>query len=296
VLGPFYIGQVPADPLVITVRDDEGQPRDLTGYDTISLLMYDDFGVSVDTSAGTVDPIDPAVPSRVIYHWPPTSLFTAIGEYSLQFALDGPGTVHDLTGVAPFAVVTAGEFPILPTVSEFASFWGQGAPIEDATWDADAASVLQQSVDLLYLTTRIVDVPKEPHQARLVKYAIMDMAIYLHVSGADVVENYSSFSGERLGSYSYSKVLKQAERGETGVFWWDALVGAFILGEFNDAATLIIEGEQVFHRGYSTPMGDELLLHAAPLPFGVSQAHDPVPGTDAWLPFGSTNDGSWAFP
>lgn len=287
-IGPYYVGQVPADPLVLTVSRDDGTPRDISAYTTVSLLIYDASGTPVDTSAGTVE--RPTEVGEIIYHWPTTSLFNSTGTYRYQISLDGPGTIHDLTGVGTFDVLAIGSVEFVPSVGELAVFWGDEAPTDDVDWDVTAANVLQQATDLLFMVTGMGDLPTDARQARLVQYAIMDMAILLYIS--DPSEAYSPYSSERIGSYSYT--LKQnAQKGTTGAFWWDTVVAAIRDGEWNTAVSLVVAGEQVFHQGYGRFYRSERLLHASPLA-GPQGEFDPSFGEDRWLPFGATSDGSWA--
>lgn len=205
-IGPFHVTQVPADPLVLTVSNDDGTGKDVSGYTTRILRMLDGSGVAVDTSAGTVVPdTNPANIGRVSYLWPSTSLFTTPGVYRYWLELNGPGTIHDLTGVGTFSVLAVGQVELMPGVDVFAKFWGPEAPIEDSDWEAHAQGVLQQASDLLTLVSGVSAV-SDPRQLRLVQYAIMDMAVLLFVM--DPSESNSPYSSERIGSYCVDEITE----------------------------------------------------------------------------------------
>lgn len=123
-IGPYVVGQVPAGPLVISVTADDGTDRDLTSYTSIQFLIYAPDGSRVDTSGCTVDPIDPAQPSTVVVHWASVSLFTVPGTYTYQLELDGPGAVHDLTGLGSFQVLAVGAITAWCTLDDVTTFTG----------------------------------------------------------------------------------------------------------------------------------------------------------------------------
>jgi hypothetical protein len=293
-IGPFYVGQVPATPLLLTVYDSEGQPRNVSGYDTITLLMLDPSGQPVDTSGGTTGL--GSTLGQVTYAWPATSLFTIDGTYRLQLALDGPPPVHDLTPAEAFDVLAAGVIDVVPESEQLALFWGDEAPTSDANWDDRADASLRAAADLLYMVTGITDLPSDARSGRLVQYAIMDMAIKLYV--AEPSEAYSTYDGERIGSYSYT--LRRGAEGQTGLFWWDMVVSAIRSGDWDAGYSLLVNiGEAVFTPGYGLWVTTERLLHAAPYvstpgAFESGLFVDPSPGANRWLPYGGTDDGSWA--
>lgn len=107
-----------------------------------------------------------------------------------------------------------------PTIVELEAFrheeFVDGSSEE--TWAADA---LQQATDALWLTTGLEDYPGDPRAARIARYAIMDLALWLLAQAEHRDEINSPFSGERIGSYSYTK-MQQAQRGEeSGIYWLD---------------------------------------------------------------------------
>lgn len=119
-IGPFHVGQVPANPLVLTVRDDEGNERDLTGYDSIEIMIFDPSNVLLDASGDfSIDPVNPTYPARVVCHWPSASLFAVPGIYDYQLVLIGPDTTLDMTGVQRFEVDALGAMPTGSAVLDY---------------------------------------------------------------------------------------------------------------------------------------------------------------------------------
>ena len=132
----------------------------------------------------------------------------------------------------------------LPTTDVFFSFWGDEADTDVAR----ALVFLQLAADLFYLTTGVTDDPTDPAIARLVPYAIMDMAIYLEVNRSDLQSSYSPFSSEHIGSYSYSKqFISKALDASTGVPLFDRVVQWFLNQAYTDSSAT---SEWVFEQGY----------------------------------------------
>jgi hypothetical protein len=94
-------------------------------------------------------------------------------------------------------------------------------------WADDA---LQRATDLLWMATGIEDDPTDDRVLRIETVAILAMAHALYVSGGeDRDAMYSPFSSERLGSYSYSKMLAAVQnKQETGVPEFDLFVKWFL--------------------------------------------------------------------
>lgn len=137
---------------------------------------------------------------------------------------------------------------------------------------------LQQATDLLWLSTRVDEMPDDETVERIVNWGIMDMAWSLLVHTENKTEINSPYSSERIGSYSYSKALDQVRRGNpTGVPWFDAAVGLLTEGN-SDYAAIWSTTETVFTSPYSTDL-------CIPL------SHDPALfGTTGWV------DGGWVDP
>lgn len=107
-LGPFYTGQIPGNPLVVTVRDQKtDEPKSLESYTSAEIRLIDPNGVSVSTTAngGGASIFNPTE-GTVRYNWPSVSLFQTEGDYELQVKLISTN-VADYTLTTTFEVRTA---------------------------------------------------------------------------------------------------------------------------------------------------------------------------------------------
>lgn len=149
----------------------------------------------------------------------------------------------------------------LPSANDTWTFWGPEADTSDS---ARTDFWIQAAADLVWMYTGIDSTPTDARMARFVGYAIMDMAVYLQASREDVTEDYSPFSGETIGSYSYSKNYRKmaatAGQGGTGVPFFDALVNAVTLGWWATDG-LLASAENVFSDVYRRANRSERLLH-----------------------------------
>lgn len=84
----LYVGQVPLQPLVITVLDGL-TPVDLGLYADVDLLLTDPDGEPVDTSAGFTSVDD----GRLKFVWPLVTLFPSAGDYRMTVRASGPGVL-----------------------------------------------------------------------------------------------------------------------------------------------------------------------------------------------------------
>lgn len=101
-IGDFWVGQVPAQPMQISVTDERGFPVDLSRYTTVALKMLDGDNRTIDTSNGVLT-VQSALQGRLSYAWPSTSLFSRPGVYIMQLELAGTG-VKDITRTVPVRV------------------------------------------------------------------------------------------------------------------------------------------------------------------------------------------------
>ena len=139
----------------------------------------------------------------------------------------------------------------LPTVDDLVSFWGDAA--EDVDEDR-AQLLLELAASLLWTATGLDADPEDSRLALLVKYAILDMAVYLFITRDSINESYGPFQSERIGSYSYSKAYTQAVRNAssgtpTGVLFFDKLL-EFLLNDALYGGCGALSSEHVFHQGY----------------------------------------------
>jgi hypothetical protein len=108
----------------------------------------------------------------------------------------------------------------LPTIEELGEFRNEPFP-DDAT-DPEverAESILQQAADAIWVFTGIESDPVDTRVARILKNAIMDLTLWLMAQYENRDEINSPFTSERIGSYSYSKMMA-AQRGEESGIWW----------------------------------------------------------------------------
>lgn len=116
----------------------------------------------------------------------------------------------------------------VPTVDDLAAFSGRGVD----TYSPFAATVLEQATLLFSVITRRTEMPDDPAQASLLRYAIVEMAgrLYSEQQYADTLA--SPFQSETIGTYSYSKsatALQAKSGGATGLLWWDLAVDQLTL-------------------------------------------------------------------
>lgn len=104
-LGPFFVGQKPANNLKITIRDAQtDEVRDISPFTGATLKMLKPNGASVDTTTnGGQATITDAAKGVVQYKWPTVSLFDQIGDYQLQVVLTGTD-IEDYTDTILFEV------------------------------------------------------------------------------------------------------------------------------------------------------------------------------------------------
>jgi len=105
-MGPFTVGQIPADPQVWQVVDDNGNPKSLSSYTSMQVIMTDPDGIA--SQPGSVSPYDPAQIGKVVWiiNTAP-SIFTKVGLYKVVVKLIGPGNILDFTGEQAFNVEPA---------------------------------------------------------------------------------------------------------------------------------------------------------------------------------------------
>jgi len=115
--------------------------------------------------------------------------------------------------------------------------------VQEAGWDEDvAADELQQATDLMVLATSLVEDPTDEVGARLVVRGILSMAQALLVRGDDRDKEFSMFSSERIGSYSWTRAAANGEA--TGIEDFDrAVEWVNEAGGLND---VFISTERVF--------------------------------------------------
>lgn len=106
-MGPFTIGQIPAQPQFFNVMQPDGvTPWDLSNYSSINMIVTGPGETSVPGSAmGAVSKTGPSAVNQITLTWNSNaSPFVSAGAYRFQFQLVGPGNVIDVTGTGTFDV------------------------------------------------------------------------------------------------------------------------------------------------------------------------------------------------
>ena len=108
-------------------------------------------------------------------------------------------------------------------------------------------SALMQAVLLFRLATGLQDWPDEPDKQQLATYAILQMADGFILAQPHQEVMAQPFQSETIGSYSYTRQLKQLQAGlPTGVFWFDLAVQR--LGISDDVASVTSGSLELFER------------------------------------------------
>lgn len=106
-IGIYEVGQIPSRPLVVALKDENGQPLSLSVYDTVRFRMKGSSNEDVDLSLGDVQVMD-RVQGRVALHFPKThSVFTKAGDYVFDLELVG-NSARDYTTTGVIRVTKLG--------------------------------------------------------------------------------------------------------------------------------------------------------------------------------------------
>ena len=99
----YYLGQTPAEELLIKVVDERRQPRDLRMYEfTVDVVFAASDGTLTESGSGY---ISNAYEGHISYEFGPVSPFTMVGDYKVQAKLRRHGsTNYDLTDLAVIEV------------------------------------------------------------------------------------------------------------------------------------------------------------------------------------------------
>lgn len=130
-----------------------------------------------------------------------------------------------------------------PTASELGAFAGTTYSGSAAT---SANALLRKATDAVWVYTGLEAYPDDPRLARIVKNAICELALWIETQedARDIVN--SPVQSERIGSYSYTKMMSAAKAGnETGLFWIDLLFQA--LSGVDRDSDAWVSSERVFN-------------------------------------------------
>ena len=90
-ISQYWIDQIPARPLSIQVRTQNGEDANLSPYTTIEAVMLGSNNEEIDLTGSVLDTAGKSV-GNIIFRWPTTrSLFEYPGDYVLQIKLSGTG-------------------------------------------------------------------------------------------------------------------------------------------------------------------------------------------------------------
>lgn len=185
-MGPFTVGQVPAQPQVFVIFDADGNQRDLTTYTNIHTNLSTPPSGAI-THPGTCSVSDPTSnPGKVALLWGSLSPFPVAGTYSVQLELTGPGTIDDFTGWQDFVVepVTGTtSIPMWATPSDVASITGKSVT------DAELV-VAQMVIDLVTNRTPAVSGSISSRDITWLKRALAFQAIWMKAQ-PDLLERSS---------------------------------------------------------------------------------------------------------
>lgn len=147
----YYVNEVPAQPLLITIIDGEGDIVNLTDIDTVTALLYDATNTAVDGIDDAVITVSDAINGKITFQWPTTSLFADAGVYQLQLEIEGAGA-EDLSNILYIGVnERAGE-----TINAWASLTdvkNLTAELVDDQTLAIAQGMIEMYVNRLYSDT-----------------------------------------------------------------------------------------------------------------------------------------------
>lgn len=90
-ISQYWLNQIPARPLSIQVKNQDGLEYDLSGYTTIKVVLLGSNNETIDTTGAVVDTSNANI-GKILFRWPTDrSLFELTGDYVLQLELTGTG-------------------------------------------------------------------------------------------------------------------------------------------------------------------------------------------------------------
>jgi hypothetical protein len=96
-ISQYWKDQIPARPLVIQVKQQDGSDMDLSGYTNITVKMVGSSNEEIGLSGSTLNTASKSL-GKVIFNWPTDrSLFDRTGDYVLQLSLAGTGRLDFTT-------------------------------------------------------------------------------------------------------------------------------------------------------------------------------------------------------
>ncbi len=90
-ISQYWINQIPARPLSIQVKDQDGNDMNLSGYTTFTVKMLGSYNEELDLTGSQLNTTNKDI-GQFTFTWPTTrSLFDYAGDYVLQLELTGTG-------------------------------------------------------------------------------------------------------------------------------------------------------------------------------------------------------------
>ncbi len=90
-ISQYWKDQIPARPLSIQVKDQDGNDLDLSGYSDIEVVMLGSYNEELDLTGSSINTLNKDI-GKITFVWPTTrSLFDYAGDYVLQLKLTGTG-------------------------------------------------------------------------------------------------------------------------------------------------------------------------------------------------------------
>jgi hypothetical protein len=97
-ISQYWVDQIPASPLSITIKDTYGADKDLSAYTSVSVEMLDEYNNEVSLTGSTIQFVNKTA-GRVLFTWPTSkSVFAIPGDYVLRVKLTS-STATDFTTV-----------------------------------------------------------------------------------------------------------------------------------------------------------------------------------------------------
>jgi hypothetical protein len=162
-LGPFYIGERPGEPLTVVVNDASGYPTDISDYVSVAII-------GSGMPAGTPR-IDPDNTGYIRYDF--DEAFTEPGRYSVQFALTNADGTVDYTPETIFDVRAVSYNAPIINKGEVAALTGEGVTEADIL-RAQGVIGMAVNLDLATESTRL-----DASRLRLVKQAVAYQSVWM---------------------------------------------------------------------------------------------------------------------
>lgn len=107
-ISQYWKDQIPAKPLSIQVKNQDGTDMNLSGYDTIEAILVGSNNEIIDLTGSVINTSGKVV-GKITFSWPTDrSLFRWAGDYLFQLKMTGTGKL-DFTSSHPIRVKELGR-------------------------------------------------------------------------------------------------------------------------------------------------------------------------------------------